>query len=149
MRNPVWNFLYDITDFNMEFCQWECPRGTPMCIWKPILMMTSSNVNIFRVTGPLCGEFTGHRWIHLTKASNADHWCFLWSTPKKGLSKQSRCWWFEMPPRSLWRHCNVSNAWFQIRDVIKKSTHADPALRPSAGEVLGLLNRCSLNGKLV
>ena len=26
-------------------------------------MMTSSNGNIFRVTGHLCGEFTGHRWI--------------------------------------------------------------------------------------
>ena len=25
-------------------------------------LMTSSNGNIFRVTGPLCGEFTGHRW---------------------------------------------------------------------------------------
>ena len=25
------------------------------------VMMTSSNGNIFRVTGPLCGEFTGHR----------------------------------------------------------------------------------------
>ena len=24
-------------------------------------MMTSPNDNIFRVTGPLCGEFTGHR----------------------------------------------------------------------------------------
>ena len=28
--------------------------------------MTSSNGNIFRVTGPLCGEFTGHRWNPLT-----------------------------------------------------------------------------------
>ena len=26
-------------------------------------MITSSNGNIFRVTGHLCGEFTGHRWI--------------------------------------------------------------------------------------
>ena len=26
-------------------------------------VMTSSNGNIFRVTGPLCREFTGHRWI--------------------------------------------------------------------------------------
>ena len=26
------------------------------------LMMTSSNGNIFRVTGPLWGEFTGHQW---------------------------------------------------------------------------------------
>ena len=30
---------------------------------KPDHMMTSSNGNIFRVTGHLCGEFTGHRWI--------------------------------------------------------------------------------------
>ena len=28
---------------------------------------------------PLCGEFTGHRWIPRTKASNAELWCFLWS----------------------------------------------------------------------
>ena len=26
-------------------------------------MMTSSNENIFRVTGPLWGESTSHRWI--------------------------------------------------------------------------------------
>ena len=38
-------------------------------------MMTSSYGNIFRVTGPLCGEFTGHQWIPLTKASDAD-FCF-------------------------------------------------------------------------
>ena len=30
-------------------------------------MMTSSNGNIPRVTGPLWGEFTDHRWIPLTK----------------------------------------------------------------------------------
>ena len=32
-------------------------------------MMTSSNGNIFRVTGHLCGEFTGPRWIPRTKAN--------------------------------------------------------------------------------
>ena len=42
-------------------------------------MMTSSNGNIFRVTGPLCGEFTGPRWIPHTKASDAELWCFLWT----------------------------------------------------------------------
>ena len=42
-------------------------------------MMTSSNANIFSVTGPLCGEFTGPRWIPRTKASDAELWCFLWS----------------------------------------------------------------------
>ena len=43
--------------------------------------MTSSNGSIFRVTVPLCGEFTGHRWIPLKKASDAELWCFLWSAP--------------------------------------------------------------------
>ena len=43
--------------------------------------MTSSNGNIFRVTGPLRGEFTGYRWIPLTKASNAELSCFLSSAP--------------------------------------------------------------------
>ena len=40
-------------------------------------MMTSTNGNIFRVTGPLCGEFTGP----LTEASDAELWCFLLSVP--------------------------------------------------------------------
>ena len=34
-----------------------------------IRMMTSSNGNIFRVTGHFCGESTGPRWIPRTKAS--------------------------------------------------------------------------------
>ena len=38
----------------------------------------SSNGNIFRVTGHLCG----HRWITRTKASDAELWCFLWSAPE-------------------------------------------------------------------
>ena len=45
-------------------------------------MMTSSNENIFRVTGHLCGEFNGHWWIPRTKASDAELWCFLWYAPK-------------------------------------------------------------------
>ena len=45
---------------------------------KSLFMMTSSNGNIFRVTGPLCGEITGHQWIPLTKASDVELWCFLW-----------------------------------------------------------------------
>ena len=46
-------------------------------------MMTSSKGSIFRVTGPSCGESTGHRWTPLTKASDAEHWCFLWSAPEQ------------------------------------------------------------------
>ena len=64
-------------------------------------MMTSSNGNIFRVTGPLCGEFTGHRRIPRTSFD-----VFFDLRPNKPLNKQSRGWWFETPSRSLWRHCN-------------------------------------------
>ena len=38
--------------------------------------------NIFRVIGPLYGEFTGHRWIPLTKASDAELKCFIWPAPE-------------------------------------------------------------------
>ena len=41
----------------------------------------SSDGNIFHVTGPLCGEFTGHRWIPHTQASDVQLWYFLWSVP--------------------------------------------------------------------
>ena len=45
-------------------------------------MMTTSNGNIFRVTGHLCGKFTSLRWIPRTKASDAELWYFLWSAPE-------------------------------------------------------------------
>ena len=35
------------------------------------------------VTGPKWGEITGHPWIPLTGASDAELWCFLWSAPKQ------------------------------------------------------------------
>ena len=50
---------------------------------KYFLIMMSSNGNMFRITGPLWGEFTGHRWIPLTKASFAELWCFVWSSPEQ------------------------------------------------------------------
>ena len=45
--------------------------------WINLSMMTSSNGNIFRVTGHLCEEFTGHGWIPRKKASDAELWYFL------------------------------------------------------------------------
>ena len=41
-------------------------------------MMASSNGNFFRVTGHLCGEFTGLRWIPRTKACDAQLWINDW-----------------------------------------------------------------------
>ena len=73
-------------------------------------IMTSSNGNIFRVTGPLCWEFTGHWWIPLESPSQRpvtrSFDVFFDLRLNKRLSKQSRRWWFGTPQRSLWRHGN-------------------------------------------
>ena len=63
--------------------------------------------NIFRVTGHWCGEFTGHRWILHTKASDASFGVFFDLRLNKRLSKQSWGWWSKTPSNSLWRHVNV------------------------------------------
>ena len=59
---------------------------SPLCLPCPVahstkafefIMITSPNgKNIFRVTGPLCGEFPGHRWIPRAKASDEELWYF-------------------------------------------------------------------------
>ena len=73
-------------------------------------MMPSSNRNIFRVTGHLCGEFTGHRWIPHRKASDAKLWCFFDLRINKWLSKRWWCRWFETPSRPLCNHSNAISA---------------------------------------
>ena len=45
-------------------------------------MMTSSNENIFRVIGPLCGEFASNWWNTPAKASDFELWSFLWFAPE-------------------------------------------------------------------
>ena len=72
----------------------------------PTAMMTSSNGNIFRVTGlllgnsPATGEFPAQRPV--TRSFDV----FFDLRLNKRLSKQSWDWWFETPSCSLWRHCN-------------------------------------------
>ena len=80
-------------------------------------MMTSSNRNLFRVTGPLCGEFTGYRWIPFTKASDTELWCFPWSAPEQTVGKQLWRLWFVTSSRSSWRQCNVMPLIISIRGV--------------------------------
>ena len=93
----------------------------------PVFMMTSSNGNIFRVTGfcagnspvtagnsPVTGEFPSHR--PLTRSFDA----FFDLRLSKRLSKQSRRRWFETPSLSLWRPYNVA-------------PNSDPAIRAAVG----------------
>ena len=52
-------------------------------------LITSLNGNIFRATGRLWGEFSGHRWIPTTKASDAELLFCVRSVPAQTLRKQS------------------------------------------------------------
>ena len=60
-------------------------------------MMTSSNGNIFRVTGPLCGEFTGPGECPTQRPVTQSFDVFFDLRLNKRLSKQLWGWWFEMP----------------------------------------------------
>ena len=79
-----------VSDKTFLICQFYWPPNFK-------IMMTSSNGNIFRVTGPLWGEFTGDRWIPLTNASDAELWYFLWYVPEQTVDNRDtddlRCRW--------------------------------------------------------
>ena len=51
---------------------------------------------------PVTGEFPAQRPVMRTFG------VFFDLRLNKRLSKQSWDWWFEIPPRSLWRHCNAA-----------------------------------------
>ena len=69
-------------------------------------MMTSSNGNIFRVTGHLCGEFTCPQWIPRTQPVTRSFDVFFDLRLNKRLSKQWWGWWFETLSCPLWLHRN-------------------------------------------
>ena len=93
--------------------KWICFMITKTCAvlcqvdWYNSLsdIMASSNGNIFRVTGLLWGESTGHRWIPSQRPVTRSFDVFFDMRMNKRFSKQSRRRWFETP--SLWHQCNV------------------------------------------
>ena len=42
----------------------------------------------FLLHWPMWGELTADQWIPLTKANDAELWCYLWSVPQQRLNKQ-------------------------------------------------------------
>ena len=65
--NNIFQMDHVVATYDWEVKYMFSHSTWPTFIWdgdmETQLMMTSSNGNIFRVTGLLCGEFTGHRWI--------------------------------------------------------------------------------------
>ena len=69
--------------------------------------MTSSNGNIFRITGHVCREFTSPDEFPAQRPVTWTFDDFFDLHLIRRLSKQWWGWWFETLSRPLWRHCNV------------------------------------------
>ena len=82
---------------------YDCPSASVVNLKN---MMTSSIGNIFRVTGPLCGEFTGPGEFPTQRPVTRSFGVFFDLRLNKKLSKQPWGRWFETPSWSLWRQCN-------------------------------------------
>ena len=112
--------------------KWVKQRWSIISSWGMCFMMTSSNGNIFRVTGHLCGEFTGEFTAQRPVTRSFDvffHLCL-----NKRLSKQSGSWWFETPLRPLWRHCSISLENCQkiyLKNIISKRSSWTPMVQYS------------------
>ena len=85
------------------WASWHLPNGKYLC---NLAIMTSSNGNIFRVTGHLSGEFTGPGEFPTQRPVTWSFDVFFDLRLNKRLSKQPWGWWFETPSWSLWCHCN-------------------------------------------
>ena len=88
-----------------------CAHTTVRCVQAKYVMMTSSNGNIFRVTGHLCGEFTGPGEFPTQRPMTRSFDVFFDVRLNKRLGKQWWDWWFETLSRPLWRHRNVIVMW--------------------------------------
>ena len=89
---------YNADDITPNICgsSSQCPLITGITVPKRMAcgqnytdsMMTSSNGNIFRVTGPLCGKFTGPGEFPAQRPVTRSFGVFFDLRPNKRLSKQ-------------------------------------------------------------
>ena len=95
---------------------------------QKIVMMTSSNGNIFGVNGHICGEIHRSPVNSSTKTSDAELWYIFFDLRlNKRQGKQSWGWWFETPSRPLWRHCNVIHYSLLIALCTPTPLHTHPS----------------------
>ena len=104
-------------------------------------LMTSSNGNIFRVTGPLCGEFTGPGEFPTQRPVTRSLDVFFDLRLNKWLSKQPWGWWFETLLWALWRRCNDFRL-LGVRFSLK-------AALPLVDRITAVLYRCNNAGLCV
>ena len=106
------------------------PPASPKPCWHDDVIKWK----LFPRCWPYCGEFAGHRWIHLTKDSDAELWYFLWSARwingwlnnrETGDLRRHRAHYdvivmengYSLPPIS-WQTCvNIASCWSLLYQV--------------------------------
>ena len=111
------------------------------------IIMTSSNGNIFRVTGPLCGEFTGHRRIPLTKASDAELWCLFslicaWVNNREAGDLRRHCAHYDVTIMNIWNDIYISGT------IQHWTSHAYRLLGPRLPRTIPNWCRLAVSGAL-
>ena len=97
---------YCIVNFNELVVSHSAHANSIRSAETRAIMMTSSNGNIFRVTGPFCGEFTGPGEFPTQRPVARSFDVYFDLRLNKRLCKQSWGWWFETLLCPLWRHSN-------------------------------------------
>ena len=96
--------------------------GLTLPWWRHQMETFSALLAICAGNSPVTSEFPAQRPV--TRSFDV----FFDLRPNKRLSKQSWCWWFEMPSHPLWRHSNVKWAavtwqqWEDTRTVVAAMT---------------------------
>ena len=87
--SPVCMVLARITQYSVSYCYISFSRTSTRASFYIYVFQQFALTHYdvikgkhFRVTGHLCREFTGDRWIACTQASDAELWLFLWSAPE-------------------------------------------------------------------
>ena len=109
MDSPhTWTVMRSFNVYFSTTCIMNKPSNEQSSCW---FMMTSSNGNIFRVTGHLCGEFTGPGEFPAQMPVTRSFDVYFDLRLNKRLSKQPWDWWFETLSRPLRRHSNAETPW--------------------------------------
>ena len=107
-------------------------------------MMTSWHESIFRITGPVCRESTGHRGFPAHKGPIMRKFAVFFNVSlNKPLNKQLDDGWCETPRQSLWRHwlqmCGatiVTTEWASWQHWISVKIYIKPASSKSSDQLI-------------
>ena len=106
-------------------------------------MMTSSNGNIFRVTVPLCGDFTGPGEFPTRRPVTWSFDVFFDLRLNKRLSKQTWGWWFETLAYASANVHRIGGKCFILKIPVSNThdMHTNPICLPMQGSVFVLGGR--------